>query len=119
MGYRSEVALVTTQKGYSRLMAAVACNPEATRLVIEGIENENYRADGEGNCNILFHWKWIKWYDDSDQIRLIEDWMNVEEYDKDYDEVEFNFVRIGESNDDAEERGNANYGLALQRSISF
>ena len=118
MGYRSEVALVTTQNGYSRLMAAVACNPEATRLVIEGIENENYGA-AEGSYNVLFHWDWIKWYEDSDQIRLIEDWMNVEEYDKDYDDVEFQFVRIGESNDDAEERGNANYGLQLRRSISF
>ena len=115
MGYRSEVALVTSKKGYSRLMAAVACNPEATRLVVEGIESENYVEQG----NVLFHWDWIKWYADSDQIRLIEDWMNVEEYDKDYDDVEFQFIRIGESNDDAEERGNAVYGLALNRSISF
>ena len=122
MGYRSEVALVTTQNGYSRLMAAVACNPEATRLVVEGIESENYvavcRANKRRQGNVLFYWDWIKWYADSDQIRLIEDWMNVEEYDKDYDDVEFQFVRIGESDDDAEQRGNAVYGLGLHRSIS-
>tara|TARA_R100000008_G_C3572279_1_gene162964 strand:- start:5 stop:364 length:360 start_codon:yes stop_codon:yes gene_type:complete len=119
MGYISEVALVTTQKAYSRLMAAVACNPEATRLVVEAIENENY-GGAEGNYNVLFHWDWIKWYVDNDQIRLIEDWMDKEDDDVDcYDDVEYQFVRIGESNDDAEERGNANYGLQLQRSISF
>ena len=119
MGYRSEVALVTSKKGYSRLMAAVACNPEATRLVIEGIENENY-GGAEDSYNILFYWDWIKWYEDSDNIRLIEDWMNDEDGDADcYDDVEYQFIRIGESSDDAEERGNANYGLQLRRSISF
>jgi len=118
MGYYSEVALVTSSKGYSRLMAAVACNPEATRLVIEAIENDKYGVEEDENR--LFHWRWIKWYEDSDQIRLIEDWMNDEDGDADcYDDVEYQFIRIGESSDDAEERGNANYGLELRRSISF
>ena len=41
MGYYSEVALVTSKDAYSRLLAAVAKYPEATKFVIDAIENDN------------------------------------------------------------------------------
>ena len=117
MGYYSEVALVTSKDAYSRLLAAVAKYPEATRFVIEAIENNNYGVEEDENR--LFHWCAVKWYaGHSKTIDAIESWMD-EEDDHNYDDVEYQFLRLGESIDDAEERGNFNYGLEISRTISF
>ena len=119
MGYYSEVALVTSKNAYSRLLAAVAKYPEATRFVIEAIENNNYGVEEDENR--LFHWDCVKWYAGHiNFIDAIESWMDEEDGDADsYDDVEYQFLRLGESVDDAEERGNANYGLMIDRKISF
>ena len=120
MGYISEIVLVTSKDAYSRLMAAVAKYPEGTRLVVEGIKDENYGRGGDLADDILFHWDWIKWYKDSKAIDAIESWMDEEDLIvEDYDDVEYQFVRIGESLDDNEERGNCTYGLCISRKIDF
>ena len=117
MGYYSEVALVTSKDAYSRLLAAVAKYPEATKFVIDAIENDKYGH--EPDENMLFHWPNVKWYQGHSRIiDAIEDWMDGEDGTNSYDE-EYQFLRLGESNDDAEERGNYDYGLAFSRNLEF
>ena len=118
MGYYSEVALVTSKDAYSRLLAAVAKYPEATKFVIDAIENDNYGVVEDENR--LFHWPNVKWYQGHSRIiDAIEAWMSDEDDLQDAWEEEYQFLRLGESVDDAEERGNGNYGLCISRKIDF
>ena len=114
MGYNSEVALVVDKQAYSRLMAKAAKSVEATRELVEAIEDDNHR----GNGSVLFWFRWGKWYSDYPIVQAIEEFM--EEEDGRYDDFEaYQFIRIGESSDDAVERGSYEHGLCLERSISF
>tara|TARA_Y100000592_G_scaffold88800_1_gene145085 strand:- start:4840 stop:5199 length:360 start_codon:yes stop_codon:yes gene_type:complete len=119
MGYISEVAIVASKDAYSRLMACLAGSIEATKHALEAITDENYGGTDEGN--LLFRWEWIKWYDTTELVKRVEDWMNKEDsrHWLASDETEYQFIRIGESVDDCEERGNPNYGLMIERAISF
>ena len=116
MGYYSEVALVASKNAYSRLLAAVAKYPEATKFVIDAIENDKYGHEPDENR--LFHWPYVKWYQGHSRIiDAIQDWMDSE--DGNPCDEEYQFLRLGESVDDAEERGNYDYGLAISRKIDF
>lgn len=100
MGYRSDVRVVTSKKGYKVLQDYVE-----KQL---GKDNSDYNLlDSpdvfiKGRNGVLIGWNSIKWYENSDykEIDAIKLGMN-HLADKD---LGYRFARIGESYDDYEER---------------
>lgn len=91
MGYRSDVALTLRKE-------------DALELIKQAKENETVRPfmrmahTIDQNEYVTFHWEWVKWYDDFEDIRFIAGfYRNLEEY---------SFKRIGEDNSDIEEEWN-------------
>ena len=99
MGYRSDVRIVTTKKGYEELKKF----------------NDNYLSKQKGeqynlldNCDIkmendysyYFGWNWVKWYEGSypDVDAIVEGLQHLKDND-----LSYRFARMGESYDDYEE----------------
>lgn len=94
MGYRSDVRINTTKKGYERLMSLI---PEEYREYLEF----NLILEEEHEFSTVFGWNSYKWYKGiSPDIDAVEDALNV--LDKEGYPVEF--IRIGEDNEDVEKR---------------
>ena len=101
MGYRSDVRIVTSKKGFEEL-----------QKYVKGFlgDNNDYNLLKstdvlfEGKNGVLMGWNNIKWYDDCDfkEIDAIENGMkHLSEKDFGY-----RFARIGENYDDYEEKSN-------------
>ena len=91
MGYYSSVALTLRKE-------------DALELIKQTKENETVWSlmrmahTVDQNEYITFHWEWVKWYDDFEDIQFITGfYRNLEEY---------SFKRIGEDNSDIEEEWN-------------
>lgn len=117
MGYRSEVmaAFYTTPDKAAALKLYVDENfPESLKDALEPIKNGRY-------VGYLFHETDVKWYDSYPEIiefnRFVSNFLELAEQE----EIKwaYEFVRIGEDNDDVEEnRSNyADYQLRVTRSI--
>lgn len=87
MGYRSDVALELSRNvvipNYIKIMLAAWC------------DEFEVSPDGDIVCEISA----IKWYTGTDCIDRFEQWLD------NLDPEEFRFIRIGEENDDIEDRG--------------
>ncbi len=136
MGYRSEVVLVVSKDVMPQFMVTMAKSPEARKLCWGDRDRMIKDYDGEGN--ILFAWRSIKWYDSYEGIRAIEDFMDwcdsedvpVSDEQKAQDKSPtpvthldgdqcYRFVRVGEDSDDNVERGSAFWDVYVSRSIEF
>lgn len=98
MGYRSDVRIITTKKGFKELNEYVKdylskLNHDEYNL----LDNLEFKA--ENDYAVYFGWNWLKWYDGYDSVDAIESGLNHLR-DKD---MSFRFARIGESYDDYEE----------------
>lgn len=98
MGYRSDVRIMTTKKGFKELNKYVKdylskLNPDEYNL----LDNLEFKA--ENDYAVYFGLNWLKWYDGYDSVDAIESGLNHLR-DKD---MSFRFARIGESYDDYEE----------------
>jgi len=91
MGYRSEVTLVLTRNGLSALYNKI---PDAMRKITEYADKFVRRDDV-----FLLCWGHIKWYDSYDEINAVEKAL------RGLDNDDYHFLRIGEDNDDTEEKG--------------
>lgn len=100
MGYRSDVRLVTSKKGYETLEASVKKFLGKDNSDYNLLDNPDVLIKGKNG--VLVGWNSIKWYEDSDYkaIDAIEAGMN-HLADK---ELGYRFARIGESYDDYEEK---------------
>ena len=102
MGYRSEVVLAVAEKVMPQFLATMAKSPETRRLCFQ--DHCDMVKDYYGKGNILFRWSSIKWYEgyeEMDALTSFMDWCDEEEDN----EVEYRFVRVGESYDDIVHRG--------------
>ena len=97
MGYRSDVRILTSKKGYERLQ----------KYVKQALKNENGWDDLLENADIrnvssngvLVGWNCIKWYEDYKDVNSIVEGLEVLE-NEDYS---YRFSRIGEDFTDHEE----------------
>ena len=95
MGYRSDVRIITSLKGFKKLTKYVAINTKENSLYnlmehIDFIHKNDY--------SVYFGWNNIKWYfDDAETI------MNGLNYLRD-NEYSYRFARLGEDYDDYEEK---------------
>ena len=115
MGYRSEVVLVVSKEVMPQFMVTMAKSPEARKLCWG--EHDTMLKDYDGEGNILFAWRGIKWYNTYECIGAIEDFMDWCEGEA--KEEEFRFIRIGEDADDNIERGWLTHDVHITREVSY
>ena len=109
MGYRSEVALAVTAEALTYLMAKLAGNEEARKMIFEHHDLLDTDFDGDGGLKV--YWDCVKWYSGYEEVNAIEAFMNeMDEMTREPDEggdmdEHYRFCRIGEDRDDNVERG--------------
>ena len=106
MGYRSDVAYKITfndKEQWNVFLIEAKAKPE-TRLCFE---DEDLKVDHE-NCEIRFLSQATKWYSDYPEVKchdlLLELVDEYNERNQEQDVASYLFKRIGESDDDCEER---------------
>lgn len=102
MGYRSDIRIVTSKKGYEVLKEFVKNYLEEKQLDTKEYNLlESLEVKVEGKEQIYFGWNYLKWYEgnypDVDSIMEGIDHLGENEYS-------YRYMIIGESYDDIEER---------------
>lgn len=101
MGYRSEVRIITTNKGYDELK----------KYTEKYLKDKDFKYDNLlDNCDLFvedsnskyFGWNAIKWYENIGNYEDVDAIMEGLEHLKEMD-MSYRFARIGESPDDYEE----------------
>jgi len=136
MGYRSEVILAVSKEMLPHFMTVLAKNPSVRPMVLEDTTTLNEDYDGDGGW--LMHWSGVKWYESFAEVAAIQAF--VEDCDAacletwqtehggpdqskphDMNEYEhFRFVRLGEENEDVEDKGEFCYeDICFVRDLSF
>lgn len=97
MGYRSDVRILTSKKGFAELNKFVN-NYLKDKNDYNLMENIQYKVENDYSC--YFGWNWVKWYENSyDSVTAIMDGLNhLKE-----NEYSYRYARIGESYDDYDE----------------
>ncbi len=98
MGYRSDVRIITSKKGFNELNKYV--KDYLSKLDFDEynlLDNLGFKA--ENDYSVYFGWNWVKWYSSYESVDAIESGL---QHLKDKD-MSFRFARIGESYDDYEE----------------
>ena len=97
MGYRSDVRILTSKKGFAELNKYVN-NYLKDKNEYNLMENIQYKTENDFAC--YFGWNWVKWYEGSyDSVDAI---MNGLEHLKEK-EYSYRYARLGENFDDYEE----------------
>jgi len=94
MGYRSEVYLGIDSEIVEQLLTFVGINQNVYTLLFEHSEYAKKTKKG----GIHFHWEFIKWYPQYQQVAQLTEFLQEHE-------EQMKFLRIGESYDDVEEEG--------------
>ena len=136
MGYRSEVVLAISKEMVPHFMVTMAKEPLVRGLVFENTHRLDQDYDGDGGW--LMNWSGIKWYESFPEVAAIQAF--VEDCDTscletwqtehggpdqskphDMNEYEhFRFVRLGEENEDVEDKGEFCYeDICFVRDLSF
>lgn len=92
MGYRSEVVLVVSREGLSKLYQQI---PDAMREVSQYADSFCQKDDA-----YFLKWEYIKWYDSFSEIAALESAL-VNDLEND----QYHFLRLGEEDDDVEQHG--------------
>ena len=135
MGYRSEVVLAISKKMVPHFMVTMAKEPTVRGLVFEDTDWFDQDYDGEGGW--LMNWSEIKWYENYAPVAAIQAFVEdcdsecLETWDAELGEEgkndpnkreyeHFRFVRLGEDNEDVEEKGEFCYAdICFVRDLNF
>ncbi|WP_165047562.1 MULTISPECIES: hypothetical protein [unclassified Adlercreutzia] len=119
MGYRSEVKIATTRKGYDQMCEYVDALSDGldTFPLMGSCCKPDFFEERDG-C-VVFGWDYIKWYEG-----LLADVSNVVDALSEIDEcgLPYEFCRIGESWDDIEfqaSRNNVELTLHVEPSVTI
>ncbi len=117
MGYHSDVALTLSSKGVEALKIKINnsqnCSKSALCTLLENADKKGVDSSTGDKC---WHWSWIKWYHDYQEIYMLEEFMSSLDYD------EYLFIRIGEDINDIDVYGSYyenTFGMYLNHSIEF
>jgi hypothetical protein len=100
MGYRSDVRIITSKKGFKELEKYVT-------KYLKG--NDDYNLlhqldiDNSNDYERYFGWNSVKWYENSDGFEDVDAVMNGLQ-DLEEKDLSYRYARIGESYDDYEEK---------------
>jgi hypothetical protein len=123
MGYRSEVGLCLAGPAQAKLEAGLlrlgsgegTDSAENGKLILELFELATLRKD-EASGASAYHWPSLKWYPDYPEVVFVENFLAQ------LDEGDYYFIRLGESDDDSEFRGDFwdnPFQMSLTRAIAF
>ena len=112
MGYRSEVVLAVNSDAYAVLTTVLARGGEFFNLFKEATTEPNDHQED----SIVYSWESIKWYPSYPDVAAVETFMS--RLEEEGMEESFRFVRVGEDNDDTEQRGNG-FPIYIKSSIEF
>lgn len=95
LGYRSDIRILTTKKGFNELKKYVDLHTNRNRDInlFDGLHVKE-----EGKTNIYFGWDFLKWYPGYDSVDNV---MNGLEHLKELD-LSYHYKRFGENYDDIE-----------------
>ena len=135
MGYRSEVVLAISKEMVPHFMVTMAKEPTVRGLVFEDTDRFDQDYDGEGGW--LMNWSCIKWYESYAPVAAIQAFVEdcdsecLETWDAELGEEDkndpnkreyahFRFLRLGEENEDVEEKGEFCYeDICFVRELNF
>jgi hypothetical protein len=106
MGYRSEVGLCLAGSAQAKLEASLlklankkgAGNASKTKL-IQTLFQEAILKKDKASGTTAYYWESIKWYDDYSDVSFVEAFLEK------LNEDDYLFIRLGESDDDNEIKG--------------
>lgn len=97
MGYRSDVRILTSKKGFAELNKYVN-NYLKDKNEYNLMENIQFKIENDYSC--YFGWNWVKWYENSyDSVTAIMDGLDHLKENK----YSYRYARIGENYDDYDE----------------
>ena len=109
MGYRSEVGVRFSDEAGRLVKKYVSLDEDLQQLV-----NDADHEDGSKDKISTLSWSWTKWYPDYDEITKFDAMLSM------LPSHHFGFMRLGEDNDDVEERGEPwEYDIHLRKEISW
>lgn len=113
MGYRSDVRIRTTKEGYE-LMKITVENYIEGRVPEEKRNGYDYNllkaaAITEGSDCVTLDWSCLKWYEGIQGFEDVDAIMKSLDELSDKD-IDYQYMRIGEENDDIDERWSINNG---------
>jgi len=100
MGYRSDVRIVTSKRGYKELLKSISDYYKKNNVPKEYQFDliNNLDVNGENKFQKYFGWNSIKWYSYPDVEAIEEGLRKLEEKD-----LSYRFARLGENYEDYEE----------------
>jgi hypothetical protein len=120
MGYRSDVAIAMYAMDVKDAPTIKLWIKENFPMPVWVDETENVRWFDRG---MIFNINGVKWYDDYEDIKAVHDALGAFEElfveEGDTPEGAYEFIRIGEDDDDTVQRrsNNSDYVLSLERNI--
>ncbi len=110
MGYRSQVTLALRPEAAALFTTVRARGGELPAL----IEDADTGSHNDGSES--YSWDHVKWYDSYASINAIERFMD--RLDSEDMEDQYRFIRIGEDDEDTEQRGDG-FEIYVSRSIEW
>jgi len=123
MGYRSEVCIGMTDDAsrlFRTMLDHLPDNHEAKALVKDASSLRHQpwgdrHKKTDTDCEDKLYWECVKWYEGFECVDFVESFITDCVPEEDY-----RFVRIGEANDDVEERGDYwDSDICVHRTISW
>ena len=124
MGYRSEVCIALTDDAsrlFRTMLEHLPENHEALSLVKDANRHRHsypwtdQHKSKDVDCEDKMYWDYVKWYEGYECVDFVETFLSDCIPEEDY-----KFARVGEENDDVEERGEYwDAEVYIQRSISW
>lgn len=110
MGYRSEVIVALTKEKTKQFLLETSIGP-ATAFVADA---RRYEKNGW----FMFHYEWVKWYEDYSDVQAVMNFLNILEAEG---SDEFEYHCMGEESDDytVMGQGNSPFDISMSRSLSF
>lgn len=99
MGYRSDVRIITSKKGYERLQKHVEKYIKDKKVDYNLLENADLRF--VSNKGVLIGWNCVKWYEWSDYHDVDSIMNGLEKLEE--ENYSYRYARIGENYDDIDE----------------
>lgn len=105
MGYRSDIRIRTTKKGYEIMKAEVENFLKENNLDVLWNLLKNNGVEIEEIDNVVtIDWNWLKWYEEYKDVQAIMKSLSILSEKN----IDYQYMRIGEELDDIEEIWNIN-----------
>lgn len=127
MGYRSEVGLIVNYHAWRALNEAAEKDPSLHDLLFKS--SDEILEDQDRGARLI-HWSWIKWYtlsgigcdDACVHLNKLMDEFDESSLSDSEKSFQYRFIRLGEENNDIEDRGDFFYNpfnFGFERRITF